>query len=364
MPRRREGRLVDLEVDILGAGIELQAQDDDFYGFALAKRIADRSGATALTAHGTLYKALSRLAEARPRRIRMGGPEHRRGRGPPSTAALPGDRRGRGRPSSGDPGAHRARTEPEIGVRLSAVTLEPGEGVELEASARIRHRAAGRRGRSGTRLVPLVHRRPARRCARPNAGPSSPPTSSRSASTPAPVRRRRSSAGRSAASPPTSPGAGRGCAAPQSARRGARSRSPCRRSRTSPRSRSSPGAGSSSGASRAVCSSATGTAQPTSPSSRVAGLLLALVGSWLLIGGAPTRVRRARARGRGVPAHPLRHVRAHGDERRASPSSSRPRTAQMVLLNRLASGAAVLFFLSMAAWWAPRKTAESDEASR
>jgi DNA-binding PadR family transcriptional regulator len=44
--------LVDLEVDILGAGIELQADDDDFYGFALA-----------LTAHGTLYKALSRLAE-------------------------------------------------------------------------------------------------------------------------------------------------------------------------------------------------------------------------------------------------------------------------------------------------------------
>ena len=39
-------------------------------------------------------------------------------------------------------------------------------------------------------------------------------------------------------------------------------------------------------------------------------------------------------------------------------------TAQMVLLNRLATGAAVLFFLSMAAWWAPRKTAESDEASR
>lgn len=63
MPRRREGRLVDLEVDILGAGIELQAEDGDFYGFALAKRIADRAGATALTAHGTLYKALSRLAE-------------------------------------------------------------------------------------------------------------------------------------------------------------------------------------------------------------------------------------------------------------------------------------------------------------
>lgn len=63
MPRRREGRLVDLEVDILGAGIELQAENDDFYGFALAKRVADRAGAAALTAHGTLYKALSRLAE-------------------------------------------------------------------------------------------------------------------------------------------------------------------------------------------------------------------------------------------------------------------------------------------------------------
>ncbi|MEV1128771.1 PadR family transcriptional regulator [Agromyces sp. NPDC049794] len=63
MPRRREGRLVDLEVDILGAGIELQAEEGDFYGFALAKRIADHAGAATLTAHGTLYKALSRLAE-------------------------------------------------------------------------------------------------------------------------------------------------------------------------------------------------------------------------------------------------------------------------------------------------------------
>jgi PadR family transcriptional regulator PadR len=63
MPRRREGRLVGLEVDILGAGIELQAGEGDFYGFALAKRLADHAGATALTAHGTLYKALSRLAE-------------------------------------------------------------------------------------------------------------------------------------------------------------------------------------------------------------------------------------------------------------------------------------------------------------
>lgn len=64
MARRREGRLVPLEVDILGAGMDLQAADGDFYGFALAKHIAERSDAAALTAHGTLYKALARLTQA------------------------------------------------------------------------------------------------------------------------------------------------------------------------------------------------------------------------------------------------------------------------------------------------------------
>ncbi|MGH3703320.1 MAG: PadR family transcriptional regulator [Agromyces sp.] len=63
MARRREGRLVDLEVDILAAGMELQGDDGEFYGFALAKRIAERADAAALTAHGTLYKALARLSE-------------------------------------------------------------------------------------------------------------------------------------------------------------------------------------------------------------------------------------------------------------------------------------------------------------
>jgi DNA-binding PadR family transcriptional regulator len=56
--------LVALEVDILGAGMELQATEGDFYGFALAKHIAERSDAAALTAHGTLYKALARLTDA------------------------------------------------------------------------------------------------------------------------------------------------------------------------------------------------------------------------------------------------------------------------------------------------------------
>ena len=63
MARRREGRLFDLEVDILAAGMELQGDDGEFYGFALAKRIAERADAAALTAHGTLYKALARLSE-------------------------------------------------------------------------------------------------------------------------------------------------------------------------------------------------------------------------------------------------------------------------------------------------------------
>jgi DNA-binding PadR family transcriptional regulator len=63
MARRREGRLLDLEVDILAAGMELQGDDGEFYGFALAKRIAERSDAAALTAHGTLYKALARLSD-------------------------------------------------------------------------------------------------------------------------------------------------------------------------------------------------------------------------------------------------------------------------------------------------------------
>ena len=203
----------------------------------------------------------------RPRRVRMGGPGHRRRRGPPAAAALPGDRRGRGRPSSGDRAAHGARTEPENGVRLSAVMLEPDGGVGLEASARIRHRTAGR-----VDAVVLAW------CQWYTADLPDDLAAERRAELASDLFEEREHSGaratgsilggRSAASPPTSPGVGRGCAAPQSARRGARSRSPCRRSRTSPRSRSSPGAGSSSGASRAVCSSATGTAQPTSPSSR------------------------------------------------------------------------------------------------
>ena len=63
MPRRRPGSLFPLEVDILDSGLTLQASDGSFYGFALAKQLAERDG-TALTAHGTLYKALSRMTDS------------------------------------------------------------------------------------------------------------------------------------------------------------------------------------------------------------------------------------------------------------------------------------------------------------
>ncbi|UOE42735.1 PadR family transcriptional regulator [Agromyces larvae] len=63
MPRRRPGVLLPLELDILEAGVRLQAAGGAFHGFGLARELADGDG-SALTAHGTLYKALSRMADA------------------------------------------------------------------------------------------------------------------------------------------------------------------------------------------------------------------------------------------------------------------------------------------------------------
>lgn len=59
--RRKPGSLVPLELAIL----ELAAArgGNPFHGFELAKALADADGSRALTAHGTLYKALGRLAE-------------------------------------------------------------------------------------------------------------------------------------------------------------------------------------------------------------------------------------------------------------------------------------------------------------
>lgn len=62
MARRRPGTLFPLELDILDVGTVLQSTEGSFYGFAIARQLAGDEGA--LTAHGTLYKALSRMTEA------------------------------------------------------------------------------------------------------------------------------------------------------------------------------------------------------------------------------------------------------------------------------------------------------------
>jgi len=59
--RRKPGALIPLELEILEVA---STRRDPFHGFELAKALADERGSRALTAHGTLYKALGRLAEA------------------------------------------------------------------------------------------------------------------------------------------------------------------------------------------------------------------------------------------------------------------------------------------------------------
>ena len=63
--RRKPDTLLPLEVTILEAAIDLRRRGEpEFHGFAVAKEIAERAEARTLTAHGTLYKALGRMAEA------------------------------------------------------------------------------------------------------------------------------------------------------------------------------------------------------------------------------------------------------------------------------------------------------------
>ncbi len=61
--RRKAGSLVPIEASILEAGMELRLRGiDSFHGFLIAREIKDREEARLLTAHGTLYRALDRLA--------------------------------------------------------------------------------------------------------------------------------------------------------------------------------------------------------------------------------------------------------------------------------------------------------------
>lgn len=95
----------------------------------------------------------------------------------------------------------------------------------------------------------------------------------------------------------------------------------------------------------------------------LAGLVLALVGCWLLM------VARRRAFAGLVLAIAAYLLIRFGTYALMETSVSftaffSTSTVQMVFLNRIATGAAVLFFLSMAAWWTSPKTApESEEAS-
>jgi PadR family transcriptional regulator, regulatory protein PadR len=64
MPRRKPGTLLPLETEILEVGLSmLRAGHPTFHGFGLAQTMREHSGSRSLTAHGTLYKALSRLEE-------------------------------------------------------------------------------------------------------------------------------------------------------------------------------------------------------------------------------------------------------------------------------------------------------------
>ena len=65
MPRRKPGTLLPLETEILGVALMmLRSGRATFHGFALAQTMREHSGSRALTAHGTLYKALARLEES------------------------------------------------------------------------------------------------------------------------------------------------------------------------------------------------------------------------------------------------------------------------------------------------------------
>lgn len=64
MPRRKPGTLLPLEGEILETALSMQRSGHaTFHGFGLAQTLRDQSGSRSLTAHGTLYKALSRLEE-------------------------------------------------------------------------------------------------------------------------------------------------------------------------------------------------------------------------------------------------------------------------------------------------------------
>jgi PadR family transcriptional regulator, regulatory protein PadR len=63
MPRRKPGTLLPLETEILEMALSMRSERAAFHGFGLAHAMREQTGSRALTGHGTLYKALSRLEE-------------------------------------------------------------------------------------------------------------------------------------------------------------------------------------------------------------------------------------------------------------------------------------------------------------
>ncbi|GAA5030336.1 PadR family transcriptional regulator [Actinopolymorpha pittospori] len=64
MPRRKPGTLLRLEEEVLVTALVMsRSGQTTFHGFGLAQTMREQRGSRSLTAHGTLYKALSRLEE-------------------------------------------------------------------------------------------------------------------------------------------------------------------------------------------------------------------------------------------------------------------------------------------------------------
>lgn len=62
--RRKPSALLPIELSILASAVELaRIGTSEFYGYAIAKEIRDSQAARRLTGHGTLYRALDRLAK-------------------------------------------------------------------------------------------------------------------------------------------------------------------------------------------------------------------------------------------------------------------------------------------------------------
>jgi PadR family transcriptional regulator PadR len=61
--RRKPGALLPIEIAICDSAAELRSAGiEEFYGYQLAKHLGTRANSRLLTAYGTLYRALDRLA--------------------------------------------------------------------------------------------------------------------------------------------------------------------------------------------------------------------------------------------------------------------------------------------------------------